>query len=358
MILLDIGTVMFSSLQMLDLSIFIQTFARFFLGIIIGINSAVIPKYLLSLAPPSMSGSIGSLNQLFITIGIAIAYAVGFGVKPNVSLSTTQIWRIVLYLPAFISILRILVFVFLIPYDLLERHYELSEIHMIQSYCDVVYVNVDAKTLIRINKLNKPNVSNDMEKRTVSYQRRNRLAIVVAISGQLSGINALLFYAKFILTKITSDEHKAQIDCFLLGIVQIVTTFIVGFFLDKFGKRTFMLVGLGMILAVLLSLFLCQNFDAPIQWSVAFIFIHIIGFSLSLGPIIWIYISEILNDHSFIIGTIWTLTFLSAITTGVLIDRLKFGYLCLIYFVLEFLCAVYVFFNMKETKGLSPSKIQ
>ena len=77
-ILLDICAIMFISFQILELTIFVQAFARFFLGIIIGVNSSIIPKYIISLSPVSMSGATGSLNQLFITIGIAVAYITGF----------------------------------------------------------------------------------------------------------------------------------------------------------------------------------------------------------------------------------------------------------------------------------------
>jgi|JI6StandDraft_1071083.scaffolds.fasta_scaffold00984_2 MFS family permease len=81
LILFDIGAIIFISLQMLDLSAFLMIFTRFVLGTLIGMNSSVIPKYLLSLSPPSMSGATGSLNQLFITIGIAAAYAMGFSIS-------------------------------------------------------------------------------------------------------------------------------------------------------------------------------------------------------------------------------------------------------------------------------------
>jgi MFS family permease len=77
------------------------------LGIIIGLNSAVIPKYILSLAPSSMSGVTGSLNQLFITIGIAIAYVVGFLIENGPeSTINSEPWRMILFLPAITSLIR------------------------------------------------------------------------------------------------------------------------------------------------------------------------------------------------------------------------------------------------------------
>jgi SP family myo-inositol transporter-like MFS transporter 13 len=116
LILLDIASILFISLQMLDLSTFMLIFTRFFLGIIIGINSAVIPKYLLSLSPSSMSGVTGSLNQLFITIGIAVAYAVGFSISEKPSFVDLEPWRKILFLPALTCLTRALILMFCLPY--------------------------------------------------------------------------------------------------------------------------------------------------------------------------------------------------------------------------------------------------
>lgn len=104
-----------------------------------------------------------------------------------------------------------------------------------------------------------------------------------------------------------------------------------------------MLIGQSIILATLFTLFLVYQFAPSAEWVlIAFIFIHIVGFSLSLGPIIWTYISEILKEQAIIIAVIWTLTFLSAISTESLMINIGFGYLCLIYFGLELLTFLYV----------------
>jgi MFS family permease len=84
----------------------------------------------------------------------------------------------------------------------------------------------------------------------------------MAVAGQLSGINAILFYAKYIFMQITSqNEYKSQVYCLMLGLVQTVTTLISGQFLDKFGKRTFMILGQSIILITLFSIFLTYSID-------------------------------------------------------------------------------------------------
>lgn len=51
---------------------------RFLLGIYLGISSSILPSYLVSISPPEMSGLIGSFQQLLITIGISVAYRLGY----------------------------------------------------------------------------------------------------------------------------------------------------------------------------------------------------------------------------------------------------------------------------------------
>jgi MFS family permease len=101
---------------MQDLSTFLTIFTRFFLGIIIGMNSTIIPKYLSSLSPPSMSRVTGSLNHLFIANGIAAAYAMGFSISPKPTSLDKEPWQKILFLPAFTCLLRSIVLIFCLPY--------------------------------------------------------------------------------------------------------------------------------------------------------------------------------------------------------------------------------------------------
>lgn len=221
---------------------------------------------------------------------------------------------------------------------------------MIERYCDVVYQRMNGKTLIRSLKLEQqPTVLNSEEEELMcpksrAHRKRFILALVVGVSGQVSGINAILFYAKSILLHITQDGILAQRYCFYLGLAQTAVTLLSGLYLDKFGKRTFMLIGQLIILGTLFVLFLVYIIAPKLETLlIAMIFVHIVGFSLSLGPIIWTYISEILKEQAMIIAVIWSLTFLSAISTEILMQKVGFGYLCLIYFVLELLAFLYVY---------------
>lgn len=77
MLLLDLFGILTIALQAYQIEYWSLYVGRFLLGVYVGISSGIIPVYLISLSPPEVSGIVGSLNQLLITIGIAVAYGLG-----------------------------------------------------------------------------------------------------------------------------------------------------------------------------------------------------------------------------------------------------------------------------------------
>jgi MFS family permease len=101
-------------IQLQSLSILTICISRFLLGIYCGISSGLTPVYLMSIAPTQISGIIGSFNQLFITIGIAVAYYIGYFLPTYVSFSEGAIWRIIIAYPIIFCMIRLMV-LFIFP---------------------------------------------------------------------------------------------------------------------------------------------------------------------------------------------------------------------------------------------------
>jgi predicted MFS family arabinose efflux permease len=119
------------------------------------------------------------------------------------------------------------------------------------------------------------------------------LAIVIAIANQMCGINAIFFYAKQLFTNLTNnDQDSVKKDLFGLGIFQVLMTFVSAFFLDRFGRRFLMLLGLSIVVFSLISAYVATDvLNLASGVVVFFIFLHIFGFSISLGPVCGIYAS-------------------------------------------------------------------
>ena len=127
---------------------------------------------------------------------------------------------------------------------------------------------------------------------------------------QFCGINAIIFYANQLFASLSNgDSQYAVLMSFYLGLFQILFTIISGSLLDKFGRRSLMLLGETIIILSLLGAYYVLDYDKASGWDAKFasyaIFAHIAGFSLSLGPITFIYLSEILDDISMFMVMIW-----------------------------------------------------
>lgn len=119
------------------------------------------------------------------------------------------------------------------------------------------------------------------------------ISIVLAISNQFCGINAIMFYAKQLFTNLTGgDQEWIQRDLFGLGIFQVIMTFVSSFLLDKFGRRPLMLAGESIIVFSLFAAYFATDILNMSSGVIVFlIFLHIFGFSISLGPICCLYAS-------------------------------------------------------------------
>lgn len=108
------------SVQLIDLQLTFLLSSRLVMGIVIGVQASILPLYLSSVAPISVSGKIGSMNQLLTCYGVIFAYVLGFIVDQD---KDDEIrWRIMVGFPIIPCILSIVSLKWLFPYDCLERH--------------------------------------------------------------------------------------------------------------------------------------------------------------------------------------------------------------------------------------------
>jgi MFS family permease len=90
---------------------------RFVSGIVVGVNSTLVPIYVKEMSPISVSGLTGSMTQVFINVGLISSQLMGLGFMDNSVSPSDFYWRIVIILPALPSLLRILLFLTIFNYD-------------------------------------------------------------------------------------------------------------------------------------------------------------------------------------------------------------------------------------------------
>ncbi len=82
MVLLDVFAIISVMVQCIDLSFIPLFLGRVLVGMIIGLNSGIIPRYIFGVTPKELSGSVAFLTQTLFTVGLTFGYALGFMIDP------------------------------------------------------------------------------------------------------------------------------------------------------------------------------------------------------------------------------------------------------------------------------------
>jgi len=191
------------------------------------------------------------------------------------------------------------------------------------------------------------------------------LAVLIAFFNQVSGINAIIYYAPRIFEMTGLGESSALLSTAGIGIVNFIFTLLAMRFIDQFGRRTLMLIGsIGLIitLGLVSRAFYTESFGGmavPI-----FLFIYIAFFAFSQGAVIWVFISEVFPNEVRAGGqalgsfTHWFMAALIAFSFPAITEKLGGGTTFLIFAIMMVLQLIWVLRVMPETKGKSLEMIQ
>ncbi len=263
---------------------------RFLGGIAVGVSTVAAPLYISELAPPRWRGRLTGMFQLNIVLGILIAFL------SNAWLSETgqHSWRWMLGVEALPAVLYV-VFSLRIPESprwlLTQRNDRTGAFNILKQ------VEPEAASGQLNEKLD------EIEHAAQSAGSRGRfwsstlrrpisLAFLIAAFNQLSGINAVLYFAPRIFELTGLGEQAALLQSAGIGITNLVFTFVGLWLIDRLGRRTLMVVG---SLGYISSLTLCawafhSGTFAMVPYCIfAFIASHAVG----QGAVIWVFISEI-----------------------------------------------------------------
>lgn len=259
-------------------------------GLGIGGSSVLGPVYLAELAPARLRGRLVGLFQINIVTGILLAYASNYAVASLVDGGHAWRWQFgVGAVPAFLF----MVFLFGIPRSSrwLVTQNRIEEARQVLELMGTPNSDAELKEIVDSIHLERSQRSEPL------FQRRYRLPIFLAVSigmfNQLSGINAILYYANDIFRFGGFSSLSADKQAVLLGAMNLVATLLAMSVIDKLGRKSLLLVGsvgTAAALAGVAAIFYTHSHQADLVWLlVGFIFF----FSISQGAVIWVYISEV-----------------------------------------------------------------
>ena len=361
--LLWIGVLYFvgAVLSGLASNVYLFIFARFIGGLGIGISTVAAPLYISEIAPPQYRGRLGGMFQFNIVFGILIAFisnALLAGIGENA-------WRWMLGVAAFPSPLYALLCFGLpeSPRWLLSRERDredgLQVLRRIQPEASEAEIEAEANEIIA--------ASSEKASSGKFWTHRLRkpilLAILIAFFNQLSGINAILYFAPRIFELAGLGAKAALLQSIGIGITNLVFTFVGLWLIDRLGRRTLLFIGsFGYIasLGLVAWAFFTMHYTIVPICVFAFIAAHAVG----QGAVIWVFISEIFpNRHRAEGQTLGSFThwiFAALLTTFFprMVSSFAPGYVFSFFGFMMVLQLVWVKTMVPETKGVPLERIQ
>lgn len=340
--------------------------ARFIGGVGIGAASMLSPLYISEIAPAKNRGTLVSLYQLAIVIGINLIYFVNLKIASlgdntwNVEMG----WRYMLasgILPA----LLFLVLLFIVP----ESPRWLAKKKRFAEAMDTLE-KVNGKEKAR-EVMDEIKTALSEETGTISelFKPGLRMAmivgIVLALFSQVTGINAIIYYAPEIFKSIGFGADSALLQTLLIGVINTLFTFVALWLIDRAGRKTLLVWGVAGMIVCLLGTGLCFYFNfTQGPWLLLFILGYIACFASSLGPIPWVLISEIFPTKtrgiamSFCTVVLWIGVLAITQFTPVLLESIGGAFTFWVFMINSIILLIFTWRMIPETKQRTLEEIE
>ncbi|MCU0714151.1 MAG: sugar porter family MFS transporter [Pirellula sp.] len=331
--------------------------ARFIGGVGVGIATVTSPLYISEISPPTHRGRLAGLFQFNIVLGILVAfvsnYLIGKYVDPDIA------WRWMLGVEAFPALIYTIM-CFTIPESprwLITLGNDKDAGIRIFQQINPAYSRSELEELVRRVETS---VNANATKEPFFVWRLRvpiMLAFLVAFFNQLSGINAILYFAPRIFEWTGLAESSALLQSVGIGVTNLIFTYVGLWLIDRLGRRTLLFLG---SIGYIVSLGLCSWAFYAGQYSIVpvCIFAFIAAHAIGQGAVIWVLISEIFPNQHRAAGqalgssTHWLFAALLTLVFPTMADTLSpwmiFGFFCAM-MVLQLL---WVIFFVPETKGV------
>lgn len=340
--------------------------ARMIGGIGIGITSTLCPLYNAEIAPAKYRGRLVALNQLATVTGISLVYFVnlwiaGFG---NEAWGISTAWR---WMFAFgiIPGLLFLVLLFFVPES---PRWLIKQGRAAESL--PILVKIHGETLAKQEVLDiKESFKTENGSIRQLFNPALRLALIVgvglAVLQQVTGINAVLYYAPEIFKQTGAGTNAALIQTIFVGIINLLFTILAIWLIDKVGRKMLLLIGSSAMLICLIVIgaaFQTGHTSGPLV--LVFILVYVAAFALSLGPVVWVVISEIFPNRirgkatAIASMALWTADYIVSQAFPPMLNSAGPALTFWIFGLMALITVVFTWRKVPETKGKSLEEIE
>ncbi|QIL75152.1 sugar porter family MFS transporter [Hymenobacter sp. HDW8] len=333
---------------------------RFLGGLGVGASSVTAPLYISEISPAASRGRMVALFQFNIVFGILIAYLSNYLLAD----SGDAAWRWMLGVQVFPAA-AFLLLLFRVPESprwLITKKGLVEEGRAILRIINPTSFDSDVTAILTSQAQEGAGGESLFTRKHIGPVM---LAVLFAVFNQVSGINAILYYAPRIFEMTGLGTSSALLSSAGLGLINFAFTLLAMNFIDRFGRRKLMLIGsFGLIatLGLVARSFYTEQFTGftvPIL-----LFVYIAFFAFSQGAVIWVFISEIFPNSVRAKGqalgssTHWIMATIIAFTFPYFAEHLGGGHTFLFFCLMMVLQLVFVWRFMPETKGTSLEQVE
>ena len=262
-----IGTGLFDDFTLFNI-------ARFIGGVGIGVASALAPMYIAEVSPAEIRGRMVSLNQMTIVLGILAAQIVNMLLARDTSVAASQAWNVAwgwrwMFWAETLPAALFLVMSFMIP---------------------------ESPVFLKLRNEGNKEMRNEAGLRELfqnKYSRILLLGLVIAVFQQWCGTNVIFNYAQEIFVSAGFDVDGMFINIVITGIANVIFTIVALYTIEKWGRRTLILLGAGGLGLIYLILGTCYFFEVKGVLMVVLVVAAISTYAMTLAPVTWTLLAEI-----------------------------------------------------------------
>jgi MFS transporter, SP family, arabinose:H+ symporter len=331
-------------------NVFIFMIFRFASGLTIGASSVVAPVYISEIAPPKYRGRMVISFQLNIGIGVLIAYFSNYLLQ---GMGGPNYWRWMLGVVSVPSIL-FTTMMFFTPETprwlvLYKKDYEAAKkiLAMTGEATDKLIADIkDSVSSTKESLFNK------------KFTRLLVIAFLIAFFNQLSGVNAIAYFAPKVFQMAGLERSSAFLSTLGMGVVILIFTIAGWYLIDRFGRKTLMFIGsIGYILSLSLIAISFNGTDHSL--IVYYVFFFMASHAVGQGAVIWVFLSELFPNSvrasgtSFGSLTHWVFAALVTQLFPFFATNVPGAYIFGFFAFMMVLQLIYVWKLMPETKGIA-----
>ncbi|XP_069566715.1 solute carrier family 2, facilitated glucose transporter member 2 [Brachyistius frenatus] len=272
---------------------------RAVMGFYCGLTSGLVPMYIGEIAPKSYRGALGTLHQLAVVIGILISQVLGL----DFVLGNDEMWPLLLGLSGAPAVLQS----FLMPLCPESPRYLYIVLGKEEEARKSLYrLRGPYNPAADLEEMRREKEEAGKEARVTIlslicssvYRQQLVIALMMHLSQQFSGINAIFYYSTDIFSR--SGVSQPVYATIGVGAINTVFTLVSVALVDKAGRRTLTLVGLGGMCLCAIGMTVGLRFQNDFSWmsyvSMSAIFLFVSFFEIGPGPIPWFIVAELFSQ--------------------------------------------------------------